>query len=211
MNICIRNEEAKDHKIVENLAREAFWNLYIPGCTEHYILHKMRNHHDFIKELSFVIELDNEIVGAIFYTNSKIVSKDNIEYEMITFGPFFISPLYHRKGLGRKLITHSINVAKNMGYRAIITLGYPYHYETYGFLSGKKYNISMADGKFYKGLLVLPLYDGALNNISGYANFFDIPYDENEFSEFDKTFIEKPKMYQKSQDEYLEMSTMIDE
>ena len=174
MNINIRNEEPKDYRRVEEVAREAFWNLYFPGCHEHFVIHKMRNHKDFIKDLAFVIEVDNQIAGGIFYTQSKIVSEGNKEYKTISFGPVFISPEFHRKGLGKELITHSIKLAKEMGYRAILTLGYPYHYEPYGFLGGKKYNISMPDGKFYKGLLVLPLYERALDNISGYAEFSDV-------------------------------------
>ena len=212
MNISIRNEESKDYRRVEEVAREAFWNLYFPGGHEHYVVHKMRNHPDFIKELAFVIEVDGEIAGGIFYTHSKIVSEDNEEYETISFGPVFISPEYHRKGLGRKLITHSIGVAKEIGYRAILTLGYPYHYEPYGFLGGRKYNISMTDGEFYKGLLVLPLYESALDDISGYADFSDVfDVTQEEVDEFDKSFPPKEKKYQASQDEYEAASSMLDE
>lgn len=212
MNINIRNEEPKDYRRVEEVAREAFWNLYFPGASEHCVVHKMRNHSDFIKDLAFVIEIDGKVEGAIFYTYSKIVSNDNIAYETISFGPVFVSPEYHRKGIGRKLITHSIEVAKEMGYRAIITLGYPYHYEPYGFLGGKKYNISMEDGRFYKGLLVLPLYEGSLNNISGYALFSEVlDVTEEEVIEFDKTFPFKEKKHQESQDEYEIACKMLDE
>jgi predicted N-acetyltransferase YhbS len=212
MNINIRNEEPKDYRRVEEIAREAFWNLYFPGGHEHYVVYKMRSHPDFIKELAFVIEVDDEIAGGIFYTHSKIVSEDNKEYKTISLGPVFISPEYHRKGLGKELITHSIQVAKEMGYRAILTLGYPYHYEPYGFLGGKKYNISMSDGKFYKGLLVLPLYEGALDNISGYAAFSDVfDVTQEEVDEFDKLFPPKEKKYQASQDEYEAASSMLNE
>ncbi len=212
MKIKIRNEEPKDYRRVEEIAREAFWNLYFPGGHEHYVVHKMRSHPDFIKELAFIIEADDEIVGGIFYTNSKIVSEDNKEFKTISFGPVFISPEFHRKGLGKELVTHSIQVAKEMGYRAILTLGYPYHYEPYGFLGGRKYNVSMSDGKFYKGLLVLPLYEGALDGIFGYAYFSDVfDVKEEEVDKFDKSFPSKEKKYQKSQDEYEIAVSMLDE
>lgn len=172
----------------------------------------MRSHPDFIKELAFVIEVDGKIEGAIFYTHSKIVSKDNTEFKTISFGPVFISPEYHRKGVGRELITHSIKIAKEMGYRAIITLGYPYHYEPYGFLGGKKYNISMEDGKFYKGLLVLPLYEGALDDIAGYVALSEIlDVTDEEVDEFDKAFPFKEKRFQESQEEYELACAMLDE
>ena len=182
-----------------------------PGCHEHYVIHKIREHDDFIKELAFVIEVDGKVEGGIFYTHSKIVSEDDKEHKTISFGPVFISPDFHRKGFGREPITHSIKLAKGMGYRAILTLGYPYHYDPYCFLGGKTYNISMLDGKFYKGLLALPLYEGALDKISRYASFSDVlEANEDEVEEFDKSFHPKKKKFQESQDEFEAAVTMLD-
>ncbi|MGL5084496.1 MAG: GNAT family N-acetyltransferase [Clostridium sp.] len=212
MNIIIRNEVQEDYRKVLEVTREAFFNLYFPGCNEHMVIHNMRSHPDFIKELSFVIEVDGEIIGSIFYTHSKIISKDNTIHKTITFGPVSILPSFHRKGFGYKLISHSIKKAKELGFTAILTLGYPYHYEPYGFVSGKKYGISMEDGKFYKGLLVLPLYEGALNNVNGYVEFADL-FDptEDEVNEFDKSFPEKIKGFKESQKEFEESVSMLDE
>lgn len=212
MNILIRNEEQKDYRIVEEVAREAFWNLYFPGCHEHYVIHKMRDHQDFIKDISFIIEVDGEVAGGIFYTKSKIVSEDGKEMATISFGPVFIAPKFHRKGLGRALISYSIEEAKCKGYSAILTLGYPYHYEPYGFKGGKKYCISMPDGKFYKGLLVLPLYEDVLDDISGYVEFSEVlDVTDEEVMDFDKDFPYKEKMYQASQDEYEAAISLLDE
>ena len=52
----IRLEQPKDYREVENLTREAFWNVYHPGCTEHYVLNQYRTNQDFIPELDFVME-----------------------------------------------------------------------------------------------------------------------------------------------------------
>lgn len=212
MNIVIRSEEEKDYRRVEEIAREAFWNLYFPGAHEHYVIHKMRKHKDFIKELTFVIEVDGKVEGAIFYSNSKIVKKDGAEYKTISFGPVFISPEYHRKGLGRKLITYSIEEAKRLGYSVITTLGYPYHYKPYGFLGGKKYAISMPDMNYYTGLLVLPLYEGALDKVSGYTEFSDcFEVSPEEVDKFDKNFLYKEKRVQESQEEYEKACCEVDE
>ena len=212
MSIIIRNEEERDYRLVEEIAREAFFNLYFPGCNEHLVIHNMRNHKDFIKELSFVIEVDNKVVGSIFYTKSKIVSKNGKIYDTISFGPVSIRKDMHRMGLGRKLITHSINEAKKLGHRVILILGYHYHYEPYGFLGGKRYGISMEDGKFYKGLLVLPLYENALNGISGIAKFSDVfEVTDEEVENFDKNFGYKEKKFQDSQKEFELYVTMLDE
>lgn len=213
MDIVIRHEKPEDCKVVEEVAREAFWNLYFPGCSEHFVIHKLRKHADFIPELSFVIEVDGEVAGSIFYTKSKIVSEDGKSLDTITFGPVSISPDKHRMGLGRQLIEHSIELAREMGHPAILTMGYPYHYEPYGFEGGKAYKVSMPDGKFYKGLLVLPLYEGALDDVSGYAVFSDVLEEptKEELDAFDKQFPYKEKKVQESQKEFEIAATMLDE
>ncbi len=203
MRLVIRNEEEKDYARVEEITRAAFWNLYVPGAVEHYLVHTMRGHNDFIKKLSFVIEIDGTVEGAIFYTHSAVVAPDGTRHATLTFGPVCIAPSWHRKNLGRQLITHSIEQAKTLGYSAIIIMGYPYHYAPYGFCGGKKYNISMADGKFYKGLLVLPLYQGALDNISGFVELspvFEVNPEEAET--FDQTLPPLEKKIQESQSEF---------
>ncbi|PZW68277.1 hypothetical protein C8E88_101819, partial [Fibrobacter sp. UWR1] len=52
----IRQEQPADFSAVENLTREAFWNVYRPGCLEHYVLHCYRSNPGFIPELSLVLE-----------------------------------------------------------------------------------------------------------------------------------------------------------
>jgi len=213
MNINIRHERPEDYKRVEEITREAFWNLYFPGCSEHYVIHQMRQHNDYIKDLSFVIEVDGEIVGSIFYSKSKIVTNNSDLVHTVTFGPVSISPKMHRMGLGKKLIEYTIKRAKDDGHKAILTLGYPYHYAPYGFKGGKNYDISMPDGKFYKGLLILPLYDGALNGISGYAEFSDVftEPDKDTLEKFDSQFPYMEKAYKASQREFEEVSMQLDE
>lgn len=212
MNITIRHEKSEDFRKVEEVTREAFYNLYFPGCSEHLVVHNIRNHEDYIRELSYIIEAEGEIVGSIYYTHSKVIGWDGSETKAISFGPVSIHPKYHRMGLGKKLITHSIEEAKRLGYNAILTLGYPYHYEPYGFLGGKKYNIAMEDGKFYKGLLVLPLYRDALKGVSGYAKFSDsLEATEEEIESFDSTFPKKQRCFKESQREFEAACVMLDE
>ncbi len=203
MYMKVRNEQPSDYKRVEEIAREAFWNLYFPGAHEHVIVNKMRNSKDFIKELAFVIEVDDKIEGAIFYTHSKIVTNDNKEFKTISFGPVFISPNYHRKGLGKKLITHSIEQAKKMGFNVITTLGFPYHYKPYGFLGGKKYSIMMEDGQYHTGLLILPLVENVLDGISGVAKFStELEVTEEQVEAFEINLPHKEKLVLPCQAEF---------
>ncbi|ONI37663.1 GNAT family N-acetyltransferase [Candidatus Epulonipiscium fishelsonii] len=207
--MIIRQEQPKDYKEVEQVTREAFWNLYFPGCSEHLAVHKIRKSEDFIPELTFIIEENEKILGSIFYSKSKIVTKDKEEIKTITFGPVSIYPSKHRQGYGRKLITHSIEVAKTMGHRAIITLGYDYHYKPYGFVDGKDVGICLPNGS-YTGVLVLPLYSGALDGITGCVEFTEaLETPRHEVEAFDKTFPYKKKEILPSQYEYEKMISQL--
>lgn len=159
MNMVIRQEQESDYKNVELLLREAFWNLYFPGCDEHYTAHLIRQHQDFIPELSMIIEIDNQLAGVIFYTRSYVVDKEGRQFPTITFGPVAIHPTFQGQGLGRKLIMFSIAKAKELKFEMIIIMGYPYHYKPYGFEGTKKFDISLPDGKFYTGVMALPLQE----------------------------------------------------
>ncbi len=212
MNITVRNEEPRDYHTVEQITRDAFWNLYRPGCDEHYVYHNLRKHGDYIPELTFVIELDGEIAGSIIYSRLKVVDGDGKEHPAISFGPVSVAPHLHRRGLGRRLITHSIQRAKELGYNAIIIGGFPYHYHIYGFEGTKKYGISMPDGKYYTGIMALPLYEGALDGISGRVYFSEGMYpDESGFEEYDRRFPEKEKKVTESQALFEKAVAEIDE
>lgn len=99
--IRIRNERETDFRKVEEITRKAFWNIYAPGCNEHYLVHIMRSHKDFLPELDFVIEVDDQIIGNIMYTKAKLVDDSGEEKAILTFGPVCILPEYQRKGYGK--------------------------------------------------------------------------------------------------------------
>lgn len=71
-DFTIRLEQPEDYRTVEELAREAFWNVYRPGCLEHYVINQLRSDEDFVKELDLVIEKDGEIIGQNIFMKSHI-------------------------------------------------------------------------------------------------------------------------------------------
>lgn len=137
--ITIRNEEEKDRAEVEDVIRKAFWNLYIPGCNEHYLAHIMRSHPDFLPELDFVIELDGKIIGSIMYTRNKLIEENGNEKNILTFGPVCILPKHQRRGYGKQLLEHSFERAAAAGYDVIVIFGSPNNYVSRGFKSCKKF------------------------------------------------------------------------
>lgn len=201
--IKIRNEEETDYKRVEEITRKAFWNLYIPGCNEHYLVHVMRSHKDFLPELDLVIEVDNQIIGNIMYTKAKLVDESGTEMEILTFGPVCIMPEYQRMGYGKMLIEHSFDKAIALGYDIIVIFGNPGNYVSRGFKSCKKYNICLENGTFPAAMMVKELKPEALDGRKWV--YYDSPVmkiDEQEAELFDESLVKMEKKFQPSQEEF---------
>ena len=124
-DFIIRNELEKDYDEVENLTRDAFWNVYRPGCNEHLVIQKLRNENCFIKELDYVIEKDNKIIANIVYAKSKITQDNGLTRDILIFGPISVLPEYQKKGYGSYIIKYTMNKAKEMGYTEIAITGNP--------------------------------------------------------------------------------------
>lgn len=201
--INIRNEKETDYEIVEKITRKAFYNIYVPGCFEHYLVHIMRGHEDFIKELDFVIELDDKVIGSVMYTKSKLADENGTEKEIITFGPVCIDPEYQRMGYGKMLLEHSFEKAKELGYDVIVIFGSPANYVSCGFKSCKKYNICIEGGKYPAAMMVKELVPGALDGRKWfYSDSPVMAINEEEAQKYDDSLEEMEKKYQPSQEEF---------
>ena len=194
MDLVIRPENKNDYREVENLTREAFWDIYKPGCDEHLVVHKIRNTPDFIPELDLIVEHNGKIVGNIIYSKSKVVTADNREYEVITFGPVTVLPSLQNRGIGSTLIEQTKEMAKNMGYKAIFIFGDPGYYHRFGFENAKIFGISTPDGANPDAFMGLELYKGSLKDIRGklyMSPLFEVSKEELEA--FEKNFPYKEK------------------
>jgi predicted N-acetyltransferase YhbS len=201
--IKIRIEEETDYKRVEEITREAFWNLYIPGCNEHYLVHVMRSHEDFLPELDLVIEVDNQIIGNIMYTKTKLVDESGEEKEILTFGPVCIMPEYQRMGYGKMLMEHSFEKASAFGYDVIVIFGNPNNYVSRGFKSCKKYNICIDNGIYPAAMMVKELKPDALDGRKWF--YYESPVmkiDEQEAERFDESLEKMEKEFRPCQEEF---------
>lgn len=201
MNIILRLETESDYSKVEELTREAFWNLYAPGCDEHYVSHMLRDHEDFIKELDFVAEVDGKIIGSVMYSRSLLISDDLENVPIVSFGPICIHPEYQRKGIGTALIEKTKSLVEMMNIPAIVIYGDPHNYCKHGFKNGIDYKVSNMDGEFPLGLLVLELKPGFFGKKKWKAKQSDVfQFSQEEALEFDKKFKAKEKRTQYSQE-----------
>ena len=202
-NISIRNETKADYRTVEEITRKAFWNLYIPGGIEHYLVHVMRAHEDFMPELDLVIALNQQVIGNIMYTKTTLVDESGDKKKILTFGPVCILPEYQRKGYGKKLIEYSFEKAAALGYEVIVIFGNPGNYVSRGFKSCKKYNVCLENGTFPAAMMVKELKPGVLDGRKWI--YYESPaftIDEKEAEVFDGLFEKMEKKVQASQEEF---------
>ncbi len=199
--MIIRNEKQGDYRAVEELTRDAFWNVQVPGCSEHYLVNQMRAHEDFLPELSFVLEQDGKILANVMYTKTKLIDENKLEKDILTFGPFSVHPSCQRKGYGRKILEHSFEKALQLGFDTVVILGAPHNYFCYGFKNAIRYNLSLPDGSIPTGLLVKELVPNVLSCKKW--TFYEssaFNFDEGKLEEFDSTFKPLKKEYQPSQE-----------
>ena len=193
----IRLETKDDYFKVEELTREAFWNLYNPGCDEHYLCHILRDHKDFVKELDYVAEIDGKVIASIMYTDSYLLSNETEEVQIVSFGPFCVHPDYQRKGIGTALFEKTKSLLEKRNIPAIVIYGDPHNYCKYGFKNGIDYQVSNMDGEYPLGLLVLELQPGFFGNKEWKAKQSDVYiFDHEKAIEFDKKFKEKEEKIQ---------------
>ncbi len=193
----IRLERKEEYREVENLVREAFWNVYRPGCLEHYVLNQLRADEAFVPELDFVMEKDGQLIGQNMFMHAIIKSDDGRDIPIMTMGPICIAPEYKRQGYGKILLDYSIEKAKELGCGALCFEGNIDFYGKSGFTFAREFSIRYhglpedADSSFF---LCKELIPGYLKDITGeYATPQGYFVNEEEAEEFDKAFPYKEK------------------
>ena len=197
-NLIIRNEMKEDYRAVENLIRESFWNVYRPGCLEHYVIHKLRNDEAFVPELDFVMELDGRLIGQNMFMRANIKADNGRDIPIMTMGPICITPELKRKGYGKILLDYSLEKAKEYGCKAICFEGNIDFYGKSGFDYASSFGIryhGLPDGEDASFFLCKELEAGYLDGITGeYATPQGYLVDEDEAEAFDKSFPPKEKL-----------------
>jgi predicted N-acetyltransferase YhbS len=197
-DVIIRSEKKAEYREVEDLVRESFWNVYKPGCSEHYVLHVLRDDPAFVKELDFVMEKDGKLIGQNVFMRTVINADDGRDIDVLTMGPICIAPKMKRKGYGKKLLDYSLERAVEMGFGAVLFEGNIDFYGKSGFDYARKFGIRYhdlpedADDSFF---LCRELIPGYLDDVIGvyqtphayYVNDVDV-------DEFDKSFPTKEKL-----------------
>ncbi len=194
----IRLERTEDYREVENLVREAFWNVYRPGCSEHYVIHVLRDDPAFVKELDFVMEQNGELIGQNMFMRTVINADDGRVIPVLTMGPIGITPELKRRGYGKKLLDYSQEKAEAMGFGAVLFEGNIGFYGHSGFTYARSFGIRYhdlpegADDSFF---LCKELISGYLDGITGvYQTPQGYYVDDADVEEFDKAFSHKEKL-----------------
>ena len=197
-NDClIRLETPDDYAETETLVRESFWNVYRPGCLEHYVLHCLRNDPDFVPELDFVLEKDGTLIGQIIFMRAVIRADDGATIPILTMGPIGIAPAFKRQGYGKHLLDYSLEKAAEWGAGALCFEGNIAFYGKSGFDYASRFGIryhGLPEGEDASFFLCKELIPGYLDGITGeYQTPAGYLVDEAAAEEFDRQFPPKEK------------------
>lgn len=197
-NIIIRLEKQEEYREVENMVRESFWNVYRPGCLEHYVLNQLRNDPAFIQELDFVMEEEGKLIGQNMFMRAAIKADDGRDIPIMTMGPICITPERKRKGYGKILLDYSLEKAKELGCGAVCFEGNIDFYGKSGFTQASTFGIryhGLPEGEDASFFLCKELIPGYLDGITGeYATPQGYFVDEAETEMFDQAFPVKEKL-----------------
>ena len=197
-NYIIRRERPEDYHRTECLCREAFWNVYRPGCLEHYVLHCQRKHPDFVPELDFVMEMDGNLIGQNVFVRTVIHADDGRKIPIMTMGPIGILPELQGRGYGKILLDYSLEQAVKLGCKAVCFEGNINFYGKSGFSFAREFGLRYhglpegADDSFF---LCKELVPGYLNGVTGeYATPEVYLVDRKAAEEYDRAFPPKEKL-----------------
>ena len=197
-DVIIRLENKEDYREIENLVRESFWNVYRPGCSEHYVIHVLREDSAFVKKLDFVMEKGGKLIGQNMFMKTVINADDGREIKVLTMGPIGITPELKRKGFGKILLDYSLEKAAELGFGAVLFEGNIGFYGKSGFDYASKFGIRYhdlpedADSTFF---LCKELTPGYLDGVTGvYQTPQGYYVDDDDVEEFDKGFPYKEKL-----------------
>lgn len=197
-NIVIRLEKKEERHEVENLVRESFWNVYRPGCLEHFVLHELRNDADFVPQLDLVMLLDGRIIGQNVFVRAAIKSDGGEDLPIMTMGPICIAPEFKRQGYGKILLDYSLERAKEMGCGAVCFEGSIGFYGKSGFTYASEFGIryhGLPEGADQSFFLCKELAAGYLDGVTGeYSTPAGYFVDEAAAEDFDKQFPPKEKL-----------------
>lgn len=200
-NIIIRLENKEDYRKTENLVRESFWNVYRPGCAEHYVLHTLRKDPDFVSELDYVMECDGVLIGQNIFVKAVIKADDGKDIPIMTMGPICITPTLKRNGYGKMLLDYTLEKAKEFGCKAVCFEGNIDFYGKSGFDYANKFGIryhGLSEDDDASFFLLKELEDGYLSGITGeYATpkgYFAACDNPEDFEKYESSFPFKEKL-----------------
>ncbi|MBQ7169314.1 MAG: N-acetyltransferase [Synergistaceae bacterium] len=196
-DVIIRNERPGDYRMAENLARESFWNVYRPGCTEHYVLHCMRDDPAFVRELDFVMFRGGEMIGQNVFVRANITADDGRKIPVCAMGPICIAPGYQRQGYGKILLDYSVDEARKLGVGAVCFEGNIGFYGKSGFTCARKFGLryhGFDDAPFFLCKELVPSYlDGITGEYAPPEVYFSADRNPAGFEEFDALFPRREK------------------
>lgn len=184
--ITIRPEEHKDYKDIVSLILRSFreGTDYSDGTDIIALVEEIRDSEFYIPELSFVAEMNNEIVGHFLFSRFPLSpTKDgghnnNTDSGIVMLAPVSVHADYLRQGIGFAMLKMGIEKVKEMGFKGITVEGNYNFYNKVGFRTSSEFNIFPTSGipmDDPRCMMCQETYEGSLSGINGYI-VYDMYY-----------------------------------
>ncbi len=149
------------------------WSDEEEGKLVKQLVKEIRSKKYYIPELELIMvnELD-EIIGYVMFSRFHIARK--YEDELLILTPVAVKTKLQRQHISKDLIEHGFELAKELGFKAVLVEGNPQNYRNRGFDSSYKYGIEAAESVHLPHpdcLMVKELEDGALEHMSGFVDY----------------------------------------
>ena len=178
--ITIRPEEHKDYKNIVSLILRSFreGTNYSDGTDIIALVEEIRDSENYIPELSFVAELDGEIVGHFLFSHFPLSPTEKgghgkeADSEIVMLAPVSVHADHFRKGIGSTMLKLGIEKVKEAGYKGITVEGNYKFYNKVGFRTSSEFGIFPTSGYPLtepRCMMCQETYKGSLDGIHGYV------------------------------------------
>lgn len=178
--LTIRPEEHKDYKSIVSLILRSFreGTDYSDGTDIIALVEEIRDSQYYIPELSFVAELDGEIVGHFLFSHFPLSPTreggydDSGRSDVVMLAPVSVHADHLRQGIGSAMIRMGIERVREMGYKGITVEGNYRFYNKVGFRTSSEFGIYPTSGRPLEEprcMMCQETYRGSLRGMGGYV------------------------------------------
>ena len=149
------------------------WDSPEEGKIVKSLVEEIRAKKYYIPDLEFImVDEADDVIGYAMFSRFHLEGK--YEEELLILTPVAVKTELQRQHISKELIEHGFEVAKSLGFKAILVEGNPQNYSSRGFQPSYKFGIEAGPNLKLPHpdcLMVKELEEGALEHIKGLVDY----------------------------------------